>query len=179
MKNYVFAILLSTFVLFAGSSCDDNNTNPDEKYYFKYYPLKEGNWWLYQTIDSSNSNSAKFDTILLKVISTDYTPGIDQNTCNWYKNDSIISVMKVYANDNVIMFEQGFGNLEFYIPFNINDEWEDWRDYRIQVNSYIKNMDVVGKNYNAFSIMYSGGVPNSGWRYNYFLADSIGIIKLV
>lgn len=179
MKTIIFIIGLSIFLCL--SACDeDEPTQPSNQFELKDFPLKIGNWWKYQVIDSLNNTQ---DTLLIKVSGDGYNNGFHNNVLKVFLKDSLIGSSKIVSSENTITFFKNdtskiwnyfsFKDFFFKLPLSVGNKWDTYI-----VESYNENVDILNHKYNGFKIVNTmDNMPGADVNI-YYISPNIGIVSI-
>lgn len=186
MKNTFLLFIIGLIFL---NSCKDNIVNNIEPSFTKNsFPVKVGNWWKYQIIDSLSHNS--IDTITIRIDSLIEFNGIKKYVSHIERGYSSVDSCSFSLSDSIISFIENniefFGIFEFNLPFSVANKWyinvpTTDSTKLIDTSSVISfdtNFSVLGHNYkNVFFINSECNNSFVSILQTYQVAENIGIFS--
>lgn len=165
---------------------ESNLVNPNgitDTFTMNHFPMKVGNWWKYQIIDSSGAKP-KTDTATLKVVELKIINSSKEYKCYWEINGIYIDSSLVIFKDSTISFMKlspvdysYIGEFEFKLPFKKGDTWTSGNNSEDTVLTNDTNTVILGRAYNSFNIKMLLYISlHNATYYSMNVANGIGII---
>lgn len=173
-------LIFGLSILLCLTSCDEDKPTQQSNQLFitNDFPLKEGNWWKYQFVDSNNN---KIDTILLILKSKQNNNGLNRCYGQFYLKDSLIGNLEIISDESKISFNSDFGKNKIYFsdfniitPTYLDSKWENGT-YSI-INSESK-YEVLGNKYDVCYIKRIVSGDDYFSSSSFYLSQNIGLVS--
>ena len=182
MKKIIFLFLAILIISSCNKKEESISSLPQSPTFTsESFPLKIGNWWKYQVI---NSSTGFIDTMLITIIDSNEIKNYSLLKVHWI-NYKFNDTSNYRFNKSAFWFDISDYNYLFHIylhfPFTLNSTWLDSLRPIIRtpyiVNDYIENFEILGNNYNVFKIEMNYIIPNEKMNLTFYLAAGIGIVQ--